>query len=61
MTCWHCKVREYIQYSEDPVGVRRCPACGELERDDPAKVKVQTEPRVAPVKRAASKPNGGKR
>ena len=46
--CWNCKSREYYDYDEDPKGVLRCPACGELEQDDPAKKK-------APVRRAASK------
>lgn len=50
MTCWNCKVGEYVTYeiSDEPL-VPRCPLCGEREQDDPAK---KTAPRRAPVKRS---------
>lgn len=47
--CWNRCGREYHDYAEDPKNVLRCPSCGELEQDDPAKKK-------APVKRATAKP-----
>ena len=46
--CWNCNSREYYDYAEDPKNVLRCPACGELERDDPASKK-------APTRRATAK------
>lgn len=48
--CWNCKVGEYITYdqSDEPLEPR-CAACGELERDDPAKQKAA--PKRAAVKR----------
>lgn len=43
-TCWSCVASEYHDYAEDPKGVLRCPRCGELEKDDPNKVRATRGP-----------------
>ena len=52
--CWNCKEREYHDYGEGPI---RCPGCGELEKDDPAKAPKRAEVK-APVKRAQNNSKG---
>lgn len=53
MTCWNCKVGEYVTYEKsDEPSVPRCGSCGELEQDDPAKKKPAAKKAAATTKRS---------
>ncbi|HEY6021759.1 MAG TPA: hypothetical protein VIY48_18375 [Candidatus Paceibacterota bacterium] len=49
MTCWSCKIGQFIVYPSDATKTPRCGQCGELEQDSPAKTKPA-------IKRAPAKP-----